>query len=624
MSPENVPRSVSVLAGNIELNGHRQTKKDKRKLGFVFQNDMLLSDLTVRETMTFAARLRLPPVFSRSDINKMVVETATKLGIEKLLERRVGYGLSGGEKKRLSIAVELIAQPKILYCDEPTSGLDATTALKLIKNLKQLCSRSATDRAAQKVPMTVIASIHQPRETIFAQFDKLLLLSSGAVVYFGPANRAISYFSSIGQPLPPFTNPADFFLDVINTSERGEVFQGSKEHVNLEEAWQQRSVAIGAASPKLEIKEADFSPVSEFVSPGTAFVDFAKSMESTSSLPSVATSPAVRLENLAQNTPVSPMLAQSILAQKPVFLGSEGQHIKSMREIWDEDAQIQGDYASSWCTQFVVLWERSVKQTRGSVFNKINIVSVILMAIIASFVWWQTENIQDTIGLLFFILLQQSFDNLLATTRFFPPERALMQRERSTASYRVSAYFLAKTMSDLMGVFVIPSVFAIIVYLATGLFFYVGNFFLYWFIFMSSVWCAQSMGILFSCIWTTPAIINRVVPLVMLTFMLLGGFYASAQHVPPAFAWVRYISFVYWGYGSLLVNQFAGRTFDCSMARPGEFGEQCPIQGETILAARDFADFSIGVALAVLWAMIFVYRYCGYLALRFIRKGQLA
>eukprot|EP00808_Paulinella_micropora_P014425 g75589.t1 len=661
MTSEN--QGKAIVTGDIELNGHRQTKKDKKSLGFVFQNDVLLSNITVRDTITFAARLRLRPR-KRSFIQEMVTEVAVKLGIEKILDRKVGYGLSGGEKKRLAIAVELISSPKVLYCDEPTSGLDSTTALNLISNLKQLCSLSvAEERSGTKLPMTVIASIHQPRETIFAKFDKLLLLSKGQVVYFGRADRAISYFNNIGQQLPPFTNPADFFLDAIMCSERSGVFPGASKPVDLAELWKNKQYAeflslslllsLGRLSRVdlaelwknkqyvefrdrvLEIKQDDFAagPATDadFISPGTAFVNFAATLEAAADKISHPKSEkqSVLLKSASSGLSPSPPVTTSnhhpISSYQPLAKASAGGGMKkSMREIWAEEVETGGIYASSWLTQFLVLCERSTKQQKGDIFNLVQLISILLMALFTSFVWWQTTNITDIIGLLFFINVQQSFDNLMATTRFFPTERGLMQRERSTASYRVSAYFFAKTLSDVLGVLVLPSLFAIVVYFATGLASGAAHFFMYWFIFMSTVWAAQSMGIFFSATIINPLVITRLTPLIMITFMLLGGFYVSSQNVPKAFAWVKYLSFIYWGYGGQMINHFRGREFPCSAARPGEYGDSCPISGDAVLASRDFENFSLGGALGVLWAMIVVYRWLAYLGLRYIRAGALS
>ena len=115
-------------------------------------------------------------------------------------------GLSGGEKKRLAIGVEMITNPKILFLDEPTSGLDSFSSYKLIKLLKEQAGRGKM----------IISTIHQPSSQTFSLFDRLILMCDGNIVFQGPARDASVYFGTIGFPCPPNYNPADHFLKVLD------------------------------------------------------------------------------------------------------------------------------------------------------------------------------------------------------------------------------------------------------------------------------------------------------------------------------------------------------------------------------------------------------------------------
>ncbi len=110
-------------------------------------------------------------------------------------------GISGGERKRVSIGVELVTNPTVLFVDEPTSGLDSTTSLSTIQLLKRLAAAGRT----------VVMTIHSPSSRIFELFDSLLLLSHGKVAYLGRADCALSYFDSLNYRAPPFANAAEFF-----------------------------------------------------------------------------------------------------------------------------------------------------------------------------------------------------------------------------------------------------------------------------------------------------------------------------------------------------------------------------------------------------------------------------
>lgn len=118
-------------------------------------------------------------------------------------------GVSGGERKRVSIGVELITDPSLIFLDEPTTGLDSKTAETVIKLLDDL---------AKKGGRTVVSTIHQPSSQIYNLFDELLMMVRGNIIYQGPASQAVSYFASIGFPCPKLTNPSDYFMKIVNES----------------------------------------------------------------------------------------------------------------------------------------------------------------------------------------------------------------------------------------------------------------------------------------------------------------------------------------------------------------------------------------------------------------------
>ncbi|XP_056155975.1 broad substrate specificity ATP-binding cassette transporter ABCG2-like isoform X2 [Lampris incognitus] len=169
-----------------------------------------MGTLTVKENFSFSAALRLPPSVSQREKEEKVDRLIQELGLTKVTHSRVGTqlirGISGGERKRTNIGMELIIDPPVLFLDEPTTGLDASTANSVLLLLKRMANHGRT----------IILSIHQPRYTIYRLFDSLTLLVNGKQVYHGPAQSALEYFSQIGYTCEPHNNPADFFLDVIN------------------------------------------------------------------------------------------------------------------------------------------------------------------------------------------------------------------------------------------------------------------------------------------------------------------------------------------------------------------------------------------------------------------------
>uniref|UniRef100_A0AAX7UCR8 ABC transporter domain-containing protein n=1 Tax=Astatotilapia calliptera TaxID=8154 RepID=A0AAX7UCR8_ASTCA len=210
------------LSGEVLIDGAPQPPNFKCLSGYVVQDDVVMGTLTVRENFTFSAALRLPSSISHKEKKQKVDRLIKELGLGRVADSKVGTqlirGISGGERKRTNIGMELIIDPPVLFLDEPTTGLDASTANSVLLLLKRMANNGRT----------IILSIHQPRYTIYRLFDSLTLLVNGHQVYHGPARSALEYFSGIGYTCEPHNNPADFFLDVINGDSTAVVLNSGK------------------------------------------------------------------------------------------------------------------------------------------------------------------------------------------------------------------------------------------------------------------------------------------------------------------------------------------------------------------------------------------------------------
>ena len=202
------------VTGKLYLNGNSVSiKKIKELSGFVFQDDVILKTMTVKEALYMSALLRLPKEISNEEKMERVENMINLLHLEKCQDTIVGdsliKGISGGERKRLSVGMEIIMNPSIIFLDEPTSGLDTFTAYSLIKNLKDLT----------KSGRTVIATIHQPSSEILGLFDNVILLNQGQIIYQDEAKNLVKYFSQIGYQCPEYSNPSDYiFMNVFNST----------------------------------------------------------------------------------------------------------------------------------------------------------------------------------------------------------------------------------------------------------------------------------------------------------------------------------------------------------------------------------------------------------------------
>nr|XP_043613509.1 ABC transporter G family member 12-like isoform X2 [Erigeron canadensis] len=200
-----------IMTGNVLLNGKKRTL-DYGAIAYVTQEDILMGTLTVKETLTYSAKLRLPGSLNKLQMNEIVDATIMEMGLEDCANNFIGNwhcrGISSGEKKRLSIALEILTRPTLLFLDEPTSGLDSASAFFVVMTLRSM---------VREAGLTVVSSIHQPSSEVFALFDDLILLSGGETVFFGEAKMALKFFFDAGIPCPSRRNPSDHFLRCINS-----------------------------------------------------------------------------------------------------------------------------------------------------------------------------------------------------------------------------------------------------------------------------------------------------------------------------------------------------------------------------------------------------------------------
>lgn len=199
------------VSGKVIINGQEANIDEFTDImGFVPQDDIVFAELTVRENLIYAGKFKLPKDTPMNNIKDLADEVIADLGLTRVADSRVGdvtrRGVSGGEKKRVNIGLELMAKPSILFLDEPTSGLDSSSAMVVIQCLKHLVVNQG---------MTVCCVIHQPRKAIFKMFDSLILLGvGGSLVYHGPTDTSRQYFTNMNYELPEGESLADWLIDI--------------------------------------------------------------------------------------------------------------------------------------------------------------------------------------------------------------------------------------------------------------------------------------------------------------------------------------------------------------------------------------------------------------------------
>lgn len=497
----------SGLEGDILVNGEPRKKSFRLQCGFVVQDDVVMGTLTVRENLAFSAALRLSSEFTSHDRKARVEMIIEDLGLKYCADTRVGTderrGISGGERKRTSIGMELIIAPNVLFLDEPTTGLDATTAHSVVKLLQRQSFRGRT----------VIFSIHQPRYSIFKLFDTLTLLSNGETVFHGPCNASIKYFSSLGYQCETYNNPADFYMDVI------------MEHEN-----------------SCYVRVNDCSEVLRSSTPETVY-DKAQ-IQTRKSLPELYKDSSYYKETCMKIQPV----------------------VDAIEEVRYNDSGKKIGYQSSFCKQMRIVANRVVKNLiRDPRAFSSQLMVKMLYAFIIGGLYFQLDKkeagLQNRNGVMFFLIINSCFPNISAIAVFMK-ERRIFRHEVANGYYRVSSYFLSKVLCDLLPMRVLPLfIFSAIVYNMVGFKNEATSYLIFTLILFLSSLAAVSLCLLVSSSVQLIAVANLFVSVPFVFMMLFSGFLIRLQDVPVWLRWIKWLSIFRYGLSGLQLNELHGMKF---------------------------------------------------------------
>uniref|UniRef100_A0A3B5LC41 ABC transporter domain-containing protein n=1 Tax=Xiphophorus couchianus TaxID=32473 RepID=A0A3B5LC41_9TELE len=521
--------------GTVRVNGKAVTSELRLSSAYVVQDDILMGTLSVRENLLFSANLRLNPKhYSSADKHERVNSILQDLGLVDCANTKIGTeflrGVSGGERKRCSIGMELITSPSLLFLDEPTTGLDSNTANCITGLLHKLSRRGKT----------VIFSIHQPRYSIFKQFDHLTLMHKGEIVYAGAADHALEYFTDIGYQIEPFNNPADFFMDITNgeatcikqSQTASNLFQTAKSYCaqsicNCEQENRQE----GKNWLAMEYRESG--------------------------------------------------LYQNVMQE----LDQMNESITDMDNRKEEAA----NYNTSFLYQMRVVCGRTVLNLlRNPQTSYAQLALNIFFAILVGLIYYQMpqtlpEGLQNRSGAFFFLIINMVFGNLSAVELFIN-ERAIFIHENSSGYYRTSAYFLSKIFADLIPNRIIPIfVFSAIAYYMMGL-----NpafvAFLCFALTMSLVSLAGvGLAFLVSASVSTFAMANILIALPFVFMMVFGGFLVNLNSMLSWLSWLKWISIFSYGLNAVYINEMKGQTF---------YSNNTIIPGEVFLKSMEI-DYSV-------------------------------
>lgn len=549
-------------SGEVLVNGQKRNYNDFRKLAaYVLQDDNMFAELTVEEQLTYAALLRLPPSMSREKKLMRVNRVIQELGLSKVRNTMLGNdlvrGISGGERKRVNIGTELVTDPSLLFLDEPTTGLDSFNALNVMSTLRHLASNGRT----------VVSTIHQPRSSIFAMFDQLCLLSEGRVMYFGPAKEAIEYFSRLNFRSPSNFNPADFFLDLLSIDPRSP----------------EREVSTKARVKFLGDKHVEKEIVPE---PLMSHHGGGGSTSSTRHHQQDIETGNVDLEKHQQH---------------------EG-HVHTL-DSNDVHADLKDrDYQSNWINEFIVLCSRAFKlAVRERAANGARFGQVIFFSIILGLIWLRKgekgTRTQTLPGILFFVVINQAFGGSFAVIFGFPLEKSVVIRERAANTYRTSSYYLSKMITDMPKTLFFNMIFCIILYWMVGFRTDAGAFFIFVLtIFLVST-LAESLALTISVMAGDAQAAAALIPVFVIIALLFGGFFLEDEQLSDWIGWLKYTSFIFYGFNALVKNEFADLTPETVK---DEFFER-------------YNNLSVAGNLALVFTCLVFYRMLGFIFLHYLR-----
>ncbi|KAF8604728.1 hypothetical protein BDV93DRAFT_440195 [Ceratobasidium sp. AG-I] len=580
------------VGGEVLVNGSVVGNDVFRGLvGFVDQEDTLMGTLTVYETVLYSALLRLPREMSLEAKKYRTLETIHELGLDAIKDSRIGESgecrrsISGGEKRRVSIACELVTSPSILFLDEPTSGLDAYNAFNVIESLVAL---------ARDYKRTVIFTIHQPRSNIVSLFDHLILLAQGRVVYSGAYAQCQEYFEKIGHTCPAGFNIADYLIDVTmhardekHISHRSSTTLSLSDNAADEETGLLRPQSTRSASEAQPEEETELqtrpNSLSEGSSPTQQTATAGNFIQRKSSQLFDALSSSPRVDVPVVLPPKLAELVQTYAdSNVAAELLSEVARLKQTGgAVLPESG---GRVRASWITQFRILSGRAFKNLyRDPALLLAHYLSSVGVALICALFYHGVTNdipgFQNRLGLFFFALALFGF-SCLSILGIFANERLLFMRERSNGYYSTLTYFSSKVLFDILPLRVVPPlVFGGLVYGLVGLVPELQTFWKFMLTLVLFNLTTASVVLFISVVVAQTSVASLVGTLVMLFNLLFTGLLINRDSVPRSLEWLYYMSFFHAGFEALAVNELKYLTL-----KQNKFGVQLDVPAALILS----------------------------------------
>ncbi|KAF8810062.1 hypothetical protein BYT27DRAFT_7135337 [Phlegmacium glaucopus] len=489
-----------IVSGRFSFPSDNPQARKPPRVGFVPQQDILPPTLTVFEAVLFAARLRLPENITDAEKHERVNILLEKLGIDAIKNARIGditggraRGISGGEMRRVSIGLELIACPDVLLLDEPTSGLDSVSAARVADILHAIAHDPVN-------PTPIIASIHQPSSQLYQKFDLVVLLSHGRALYSGPGGFApAEYFSNAAPgtvaPYQKGYNVAEYLLEVANDPP-----------VSLFQMQQSHTATVDAN----DIDNGLHESVSE------------KALVGSDNEKRLSSGPNARGDTSGHSGQIG--YATTFLTQLQHLCGREWKTLKRDKTLFVTHVAV-ASILGVFC---------------GGLYFNTN-------TTIAGF--------QSRVGCLFFLGALIAFSSLSALYNIVEV-RPLFLRERSGEYYSPTAWLLSRFIFDMIPLRLIPTIIvSTVTYWMAGLSPNAAHFFKFLLMLVLYSLAMTLYNFLLGTFFKNGGIAILLSALSALYQMTFAGFFLHLNSIPPVLRWLQWLCPLKYNLEALSVNE---------------------------------------------------------------------
>ncbi|XP_047328930.1 ABC transporter G family member STR2-like [Impatiens glandulifera] len=610
------------LKGRVSLDGLDVTPSlIKRTSAYIMQEDRLFPMLTVYETLIFAADFRLGS-FSMSEKQLRVEKLIEQLGLSSSRNTYIGNeetrGISGGERRRVTIGVDIIHGPSLLFLDEPTSGLDSTSAHSVIEKVQDIA----------RLGSTVVLTIHQPSSRIQLLLDHLIILARGQLMYQGSPKDVILHLGRMGRKVPKGENSIEFLIDVIQEYDQSDV--GVEVLAEF--------VRTGMKPPPLDDDEMSVLTAVPSPRPGDwgrrhrsedADRDFDRSLRSSHGNTSMSWTPRFtpsRKKTEQARIGLSPMYSYSkdILSSTPTphssdYIVNENDY-RTPSNAASGGSHLGPKFANSFFSETWILTKRNfinIRRTPELFLSRLMVLTV-MGFMMATMFFHPKKNMQGLTNRLSFFIFTVClfFFSSNDAVPAFIQERFIFIRETSHNAYRASSYTISGLITYLPFLAIQAGVYAAIVWFPLKL----RGSFLYFFVMLFvSLLTTNSFVVFVSCV--VPNFILGYAAVIAFTalFFLFCGYFVSSYEMPVYWKWMNKISTMTYPYEGLLMNEFQ---------TDKSFGNNVGIEvsGFDVLEQllridhKDEKKMWERVLIMLGWAVL--YRILFYLVLRFASKNQ--